>query len=133
VLRFDETRGYGFIAPTEGGDDVFVHANDFGDARHLVRPGLRVEYECAEGDRGLKVASVRILDELVAQPPVRVVAQHDRTADDDGLCDVLAVAEFTSEVTEALIQHLPSLTGGQIAEIRNRFVGIARGHGWVEG
>ncbi|GAB3833134.1 hypothetical protein GCM10027610_026460 [Dactylosporangium cerinum] len=71
VLRFDDTRGYGFIAPAAGGEDVFVHANDFGEARHLVRPGLRVEYECAEGDRGLKVASVRILDDAAVQPTVR--------------------------------------------------------------
>ncbi|GAB3833138.1 hypothetical protein GCM10027610_026470 [Dactylosporangium cerinum] len=62
-----------------------------------------------------------------------MAAPHDRAVDDDGLCDVLAAGDLVGEVTEMLIQHLPSLTGGQIAEIRDRFVGIARKHGWVEG
>ena len=31
VIRFDDVRGYGFIAPDGGGEDVFVHANVLGD------------------------------------------------------------------------------------------------------
>jgi CspA family cold shock protein len=116
-----------------------VHANDFGDQRHLVHPGMRVEYEVEESDRGLKVATVRILD---ASAPVRPVERHPVTTegpskvapagDDDGMCDVLAPHEFTTEVTEVLIQHVPSLTGAQISQIRERLVDQARSHGWVE-
>ncbi|MFI5910072.1 cold-shock protein [Dactylosporangium sp. NPDC051541] len=145
ILRFDEVRGYGFIAPNAGGEDVFVHANDFGDQRHLVHPGMRVEYEVEEGERGLKVSSVRILD---TPPPPR--REHTRTVasaaapftpvtdhtpgggDDDGLCDVLSSREFTAEVTELLIQHVPTLTGAQIAQARQHLVAFARSHGWVE-
>ncbi|MEV6932763.1 cold shock domain-containing protein [Dactylosporangium sp. NPDC051485] len=138
ILRFDEVRGYGFIAPNAGGEDVFVHANDFGEQRHLVHPGMRVEYEVEEGERGLKVASVRILD----APPSRRAATASPFApqggsgaaspDDDGLCDVLSSREFTAEVTELLIQHVPSLTGSQIAQARQHLVAFARSHGWVE-
>ncbi|WP_433044110.1 cold-shock protein [Dactylosporangium sp. CS-033363] len=145
ILRFDEVRGYGFIAPNAGGEDVFVHANDFGEQRHLVHPGMRVEYEVEEGERGLKVSTVRILD---SPPPRR---EHTRTTaaatapftpvtdragvpagDDDGLCDVLSSREFTAEVTELLIQHVPTLTGAQIAQARQHLAAFARSHGWVE-
>jgi len=35
-------------------------------------------------------------------------------------------------VTEVLIQHVQSLTGAQIAQIREQMVNLARSHGWVE-
>lgn len=138
-MRFDDIRGYGFIAPSAGGEDVFVHANDFGDQRHLVHPGIRVEYEVETGERGLKVASVRILDTSPA--PTSAVgrqrgdgeARQGAAGDDEVMCDVLAPYEFTAEVTEVLIRHVPTLTGAQIAQIRERLVEKARSHGWVEG
>lgn len=135
ILRFDEVRGYGFIAPNAGGEDVFVHANDFGDQRHLVHPGMRVEYEVEEGERGLKVSTVRILDapsrsRATASPFAQTAASG--SGDDDGLCDVLSSREFTAEITELLIQHVPSLTGSQIAQARQHLVSFARSHGWVE-
>lgn len=54
VVRFDEVRGYGFIAPDGGGEDVFVHANVLGDDKYVFGPGLRVEFEVSDGDRGPK-------------------------------------------------------------------------------
>jgi CspA family cold shock protein len=143
ILRFDEVRGYGFIAPNGGGEDVFVHANDFGEQRHLVHPGMRVEYEVEEGERGLKVSTVRILDVPARREHARATSSPfapaagqstgaTGSADDDGLCDVLSSREFTAEVTELLIQHVPSLTGSQIAQARQHLVSFARSHGWVE-
>jgi CspA family cold shock protein len=135
ILRFDEVRGYGFIAPNAGGEDVFVHANDFGEQRHLVHPGMRVEYEVEEGERGLKVSTVRILDAPARREhtrPSRPAAGEEEAGEDDGLCDVLSSREFSAEVTELLIQHVPSLTGSQIAQARQHLVSFARTHGWVE-
>ncbi|MER7006748.1 cold shock domain-containing protein [Dactylosporangium sp. NPDC000555] len=144
ILRFDEVRGYGFIAPNAGGEDVFVHANDFGEQRHLVHPGMRVEYEVEEGERGLKVSSVRILDVSARREHARATTSPfapvatatpgtpGPSGEDDGLCDVLSSREFTAEVTELLIQHVPSLTGSQIAQARQHLVSFARSHGWVE-
>ena len=140
LLRYDEVRGYGFIAPQDGGEDVFVHANDFGELRHVVRPGMPVEYEVEQGDRGLKVASVRVLAPAAAKAPTAVKAPVDGEprarivagGDDDGMCDVLAPDELMTELTEVLIQHVPSLTGAQIAQVRQRVVELARSHGWAE-
>jgi cold shock protein len=136
ILRFDEVRGYGFIAPFGGGEDVFVHANDFGDQRHLVHPGMPVEYEAEDSDRGLKVVSVRIMGS-VSHSGLRIPRNAGRSkpvpeGHDDGMCDVLTRREFAAEVTELLLQHVPSLTGGQIAQVRERLVDHAGSHGWIE-
>jgi CspA family cold shock protein len=130
ILRFDDIRGYGFIAPAEGGEDVFVHANDFGERRHLVHQGLHVEYEAENGERGLKVSAVRLLD----SPPVNSGAVKVKTSvgDEDVLCDVLTPKEFQAEVTEVLLQQVPTLTAAQLVQVRTKLVEHARAHGWVE-
>ncbi|WP_143665283.1 cold-shock protein, partial [Streptomyces cacaoi] len=60
VVRFDGARGYGFIAPEHGGEDVFLHANDLLVPESLVHAGVAVEFEIEDGDRGLKASSVRL-------------------------------------------------------------------------
>src|SRR5689334_22374860 len=110
ILRFDEVRGYGFIAPSSGGEDVFVHANDFGEDRHRVRPGMRVEYEAEESDRGLKTTWVRITDAGEGKPAetAAVTRAAASTTEDDGLCDVLSAREFQQALTELLVDEVPS-------------------------
>lgn len=128
IVRFDEVRGYGFIAPEHGGDDVFVHANDFGDERHLVHPGLRVRYEVTTSDRGLKVSTVAIdpSPDGAAQPaPVRPPAEP-------GECDVLTADEFRTTVTETLLEAVPTMTGSQVVPARRALLTMARGYGWIE-
>ncbi|WP_344918916.1 cold shock domain-containing protein [Streptosporangium oxazolinicum] len=137
ILRFDEVRGYGFIAAVGGGEDVFFHANDFGESRHVVQPGLRVEYEVMEGERGLKVSTVSLLDPPPARRPVAAVApsatvSSQELGDDDGVCDVLSAKSFSGAVTELLIEHAPTLTGAQIGQVRHRLLAFARSHGWVD-
>ncbi|MEU4538947.1 cold shock domain-containing protein [Streptosporangium sp. NPDC023825] len=137
ILRFDEVRGYGFIAAVGGGEDVFFHANDFGESRHAVQPGLRVEYEVMEGERGLKVSTVTLVDPPPVRRPVAAVspvatAAPQQLGDDDGVCDVLSAKSFSGAVTELLIEHAPTLTGAQIGQVRSRFLAFARSHGWVD-
>jgi CspA family cold shock protein len=138
ILRFDDTRGYGFIEPADGSEDVFVHANDFGESRHMVRAGLRVQYEAAQSDRGPKVTTVGILDpspesrrNASALPSPAVVAIPH--AEDEEVCDVLSAKDFGSAIIELLIEHVPTLTGAQIGQIRRQFTELARSHGWVDG
>lgn len=53
VHFFDSSKGYGFITPDEGGDDVFVHFT--GIREHGLRElseGQRVSYLTVEGKKG---------------------------------------------------------------------------------
>jgi CspA family cold shock protein len=134
IIRFDEVRGYGFIAPDGGGEDVFVHANDLDEDKHAFVPGVLVEFEMSTGDRGLKASSVRILRRpaTAGQPAAERADLASRHDDDYELADVLSAVEFRQELTEALLDAAPTLTGGQIVQVRQRMDELARKHGWVE-
>lgn len=145
VVRFDGARGYGFIAPEHGGEDVFLHANDLLVPESLVHAGVAVEFEIEDGDRGLKASSVRLSKAAeFASAPARgavapaglsssVPSPSPRTEDgEDPLCDVLSVAEYTRSVTELLLATAPELTGKQVLDIRRQLVQFGRSHGWAE-
>ncbi|MBT2207825.1 cold-shock protein [Actinomadura sp. NEAU-AAG7] len=136
VLRFDDFRGYGFIVPDGGGEDVFVHANELLDDKAVFSPGTPVEFEVTQGERGLKAFAVRALEaDPVSRPPARSLDRGpvlDRD-DDDGLCDVLSQDEFTQELTELLLRDDPELTGAQILKLRRGLLAFAKKYGWVEG
>jgi CspA family cold shock protein len=53
VKWFNDAKGYGFIAPENGGKDVFVHfSNISGDGFKTLVEGARVEFETREGQKG---------------------------------------------------------------------------------
>ena len=53
VKWFNDSKGFGFITPEEGGKDLFVHfSNVIGEGFKTLTEGARVEYERAEGDKG---------------------------------------------------------------------------------
>lgn len=133
VVRFDEFRGYGFVAPDTGGEDVFLHVNDLQFDKRLLGPGALVEFDVEEGDRGLKASHVRMISRGVDRPVMSSVPKPTpRVNDDDGMCDVLSVKEFLEEVTETLMDAAPSMTAEQILHVRQRLAQVAHTHGWVE-
>ena len=63
VLQFDHVRGYGFVAPDDDGEDVFLHASVFdGDPDELV-PGTKMEFNVMAGDRGRKAFAAHRIDD----------------------------------------------------------------------
>lgn len=155
VISFDRIKGYGFVAPDTGGEDVFIHVNDllYSDKENLAA-GSIVEFRLEEGERGPKAAAVTVLKSssaaghagaagplsFVAAAEPRASAEPlpaerlpaDRVQVDDETSDVLTPAEFAHEVTEALLRVEPDLTAGQILEIRKRLARIGQDHGWVD-
>ena len=62
VKWFNNKKGFGFILPEGGGDDVFVHFSVIeGDGFKTLAEGQGVEYECNKSDKGARAAMVRPL------------------------------------------------------------------------
>ncbi len=58
VKWFNDARGYGFISQP-GGDDLFVHYSAIeGDGYKSLAEGQEVEFEVAEGPKGLQAINV---------------------------------------------------------------------------
>jgi len=59
VKWFDDRKGYGFIEPDGGGEDVFVHfAAVQGEGYKTLEEGQQVQFEIVQGDKGLQAANV---------------------------------------------------------------------------
>lgn len=59
VKWFNETKGFGFIQPSDGGDDVFVHYSAIrGDGFKTLTEGQNVDYEAEKGPKGFQATQV---------------------------------------------------------------------------
>jgi cold shock protein len=62
VKWFNAEKGYGFIAPNEGGQDVFVHYSAItGTGYRSLEENQRVEYDVKQGSRGPEATNVRLI------------------------------------------------------------------------
>ncbi len=53
VKWFNADKGYGFIAPDDGGKDLFVHHSDVKVSGYAtLNEGQKVDYEVGEGQKG---------------------------------------------------------------------------------
>jgi cold shock protein len=62
VKWFNDAKGYGFIAPADGGKDLFVHhTNIAGEGFKSLVENARVEYESREGQKGPEAINVQVV------------------------------------------------------------------------
>ena len=64
VKWFNNAKGWGFIIPEGGGEDIFVHFSAInGTGYRTLNPGQAVSFELIKGERGLHAANVVSLTE----------------------------------------------------------------------
>ncbi len=60
VKWFSNAKGYGFIEPDEGGDDIFAHFSSIEmDGYKSLRQGQKVLYEINQGPKGLLASDIQ--------------------------------------------------------------------------
>jgi CspA family cold shock protein len=61
VKWFNSEKGYGFISQASGGE-LFVHYSEIdGTGFRSLEEGQRVEFEVAQGQKGLQATAVRVV------------------------------------------------------------------------
>ena len=62
VKWFNDSNGYGFITPSEGGEDLFAHHTAIQMAGFkTLKEGQKVEFEVKRGPKGLQAANIKPL------------------------------------------------------------------------
>ena len=60
VKWFNDSKGFGFISPDDGGDDLFVHHSEIASQGYAsLQEGQAVEFEVGQGKKGPCAISVK--------------------------------------------------------------------------
>ena len=62
VKWFNDAKGFGFITPDDGGEEVFAHFSEIqGSGHKSLKEKQRVSYEVTPAQKGLEAASIKPL------------------------------------------------------------------------
>ena len=62
VKWFNATKGFGFITPEDGGEDLFVHQSEIQvQGYRELTEGQRVEFDVTKGQKGMQASAVKPL------------------------------------------------------------------------
>ncbi len=63
VKRFNKIKGYGFITPDSGANEVFVHFSEVQATGYKeLKEGQKISYTLAQGDRGEFATQVQVIE-----------------------------------------------------------------------
>lgn len=62
VKWFNETKGFGFIIPDNGGEELFAHYSAIqSDGFKTIKENQRVTYDVVQGQKGLQAANIAVV------------------------------------------------------------------------
>ena len=85
VKWFNNAKGFGFILPEEGGEDLFAHYSSIEmDGYKTLKAGQAVTFELVQGQKGLHATRIQVVE--LDKPadtlnPSESVSSHSRMAE----------------------------------------------------
>ena len=62
VKWYNSTKGYGFIAPDDGSEDLFAHFSEIqGQGFKTLAEKQRVQFEVTQGKKGLQASRIQVI------------------------------------------------------------------------
>lgn len=101
VSWYDEGKGFGFVSPDSGGEDVFVHVRALAEGLTWLTGGDRVTYEVVLGDKGPQARDLHLVQGAAAEdvpaPSEPARSAHPKTGESPARAGEGVVARYDAE------------------------------------